>query len=88
MLQSKQMKNSLQNGITILKKETEDLEKESPIKTQISTRRQAHSSPTSNPPPRKKSKNHSKNKKGVSRRTRGPQQQVQVKDVINLNTHL
>ena len=43
-----------QNEIIFLKKEVEDLKKEHPTNRQITARRQAHSSPTSKPPPQKK----------------------------------
>ena len=58
------------------------MKKKGSTKSQIPTRRQAMASLTLKPARRKNSNNDLKNKEGVSRRTRDPQQQIQIKDII------
>ena len=58
------------------------MKKEHPTKSQISTSRQAMPSPTSKPVTQKNFNNDSKNEEGISSKTGNPQQQIQMKDVI------
>ena len=58
------------------------MKKELSSKSQIPTKKQAMISIISKPAPQKNSNNNSKNEEGLSRRTEDPQQQIQIKDII------
>ena len=75
-------KEAFQDKIISIKKETEDFKKELSTKSQILTRRQTMTSVISKPVPQKNSNNNSKNEEEISRRTGDPQEQIQIKDVI------
>ena len=76
------MKKGFSKRNDFSKKEYWRFERESSTKIKIPTRRQAMSFPTSKPVPQKNSNNDSKNEKGVSWKTGDPEQQIQIKDII------